>query len=156
MEFISILPLFHLHLFLFQDSTLHLLVSLIFSIMWQFLSLSCLLHFWRALGHFFAESPSIQACLSDVFSSFLKIFCIIWKDNTDVMSYHIKRYMMLTFIIGDINLNHLSIAVTGRILLWKFTFFPFIITRHFRGENLKLYTHLVYALTSTCSFSIPP
>ena len=94
---------------------------------------------------------------------------------------------MLICIIGDVNLDHLSKVVTGRILLWKFTIIPFIIVnifqgrksqtmhrssfcfnfhllfqrmalctdllKYFRGENLRLCTDLLSALTFTCSFS---
>jgi len=34
--------------------------------------------------------------------------------------------MMSLCIIGDVNLDHLSKVVTGRILLWKFTIIPFL------------------------------
>ena len=46
---------------------------------------------------------------------------------------------MLLCIIGDVNLDHLSKVVTGRILLWKFTIIPFLIDKYFSGENQAMH-----------------
>lgn len=46
---------------------------------------------------------------------------------------------MLQCIIGDVNLDHLSKVVTGRILLWKFTIIPFLIDKYFKGENQAMH-----------------
>ena len=42
--------------------------------------------------------------------------------------------MLVCLITGDINLDHLAKVVSVRILCYKVTIFPFVITQYF-GEN---------------------
>lgn len=63
---------------------------------------------------------------------------------------------MLICIVGGIDFDHLSKVVNCRIHSLKFTIFPFIISKYFKIENLRLCIYPVLASTSTCSFSFPP
>lgn len=141
-------------LFLLQDLTLQLPVFLISSSLQYFLRLSCPYLLWRTLGYLW-NGPQFGY---NVFSWFLKKFCIFERiaQRWCFWGYPIKRYIMLICIVGGIDFDHLSKVVNCRIRPLKFTIFPFIISKYFKIENLRLRIYPVLASTFTCSFSFPP
>lgn len=67
-------------------------------------------------------------------------FCIVARtaQRKCALLRAVQEVMRLICIIGDVNLDYSTKVMTGKILACKFTIVPFIMTKYFRGENLRL------------------